>query len=166
MAARRAATRLAADAADGFNRLGSIKLWVTVPQVVDAETGYLQDFARQVWEWKSDHPRDIPSPNAWRPARTEGAESNPYIARIQFERPPGDSSPYDICFASTDDASAVADARRWVANRQHAVPTWFGSLVSLEVLHLNPGFVDEDGTVPSHVGRQIYAETVDSVPSP
>lgn len=163
MSAQRAAMRLAEHAKDGFNRVGSIKLWAVLSQAMEADSGYLGNGVSQVWEWKSDNWQELPPPSVWQRAAAAMAESRFYMAVIKFERQEREPLSHEIHFTSADDVAAVNDARKWSANRQKAIPEWFGKVLSLEVSCLEPGVVDEDGVVPPHAGRTVHSEVAPAV---
>ena len=152
-AARRAAERLGREATDGFSALGCIKLFSFVSPRIDPVSGYRGTDVGQVWEWKVDNDQGPPPPRPARPAAEQLFE-----ATVCFARQRGPGEPFAIRFAADGPDEAVADARRWIANRQAAVPEWFGEVLSLEVAVLDPGTVGADGGVPPHAGEPFFSE--------
>ena len=151
--ARRAAQKLGREATDGFSALGCIKLFSFVSPRVDPGTGYRGSEAGQVWEWKVDNDQGPPRPRPAHPA--DGSLSQ---ASIRFMRGGEPREAHVIRFGSDGSDEAVADARRWIANRQAAVPAWFGEVASMEVAVLDPGTVADDGSVPPHAGEPFFRE--------
>lgn len=162
--ARRASDRLAADGADGFDRLGAVKVYRVLPREVEAD-GYLAaSTGFTAWEWKSDHDQGMP--------KGPGPEFAPppgsiYTASIHFGAVGVrvDGGVHGILFSAATDEAAVCDARRWIANRQRAIPDWFGPVERLEVSRCEPAPVAADGTVPPHAGVPFLVEADEAAPA-
>lgn len=158
-AAMRAARCLASADRDGYGSVGAVKLSRFLPPRMEA-SGYLASGSGiPCWEWKSDHDRGLPLLDGKDFALPVGL----YEARVTFTQD-GQAAPevFTIRFAADGDFAAVADARRWAEERQRAFPTWFGRVMALEVARLDPGYVEPDGSLRSHLGETFHAEQADT----
>lgn len=70
-------------------------------------------------------------------------------ASLEFMAADGEVRSTTILYLTETPGQAAADASKWWANRNKAVPDWFATLLAINLHMMHPQRVDADGYLPS-----------------